>query len=341
MSQLEPSQQQTVDALYRYAAEQMRAGVAAPQIESQLVAQGLDPSSAATVVRNLSAARTNALRAAGKKNMLYGAVWCIGGILITALTYSAASQRGGTYFITWGAIIFGAVQFFRGLGQYLQNQGVPSAATSSASSAVIENVDPWDAARPRVQPRMLILLGVIALVVVGGVFLFANAGSSGVKTSLVVAQATAADINLKVDDLGSGFSLTNEIGKDKFTDQDVRDGNQRDFDSDGVGIRSVVMLMHDPIRDPISDLMTGLESSLQKEFQNNAVAFEKTVDVAVGDQGSLQTFTFNAAGSQGRGHVLAFIKGDCVVMLMQAGAASQVSAEKLQAYAHAIESRIR
>ncbi len=52
---------------------------------------------------------------------------------------------------------------------------------------------------------MLAIAGVIALIVVGGVCLFANVGSSGIKTSAVITQATAADINLKVDDLGSSF----------------------------------------------------------------------------------------------------------------------------------------
>jgi hypothetical protein len=58
-------------------------------------------------------------KALGKKNMLYGALWCIGGTIITVGTFSAASSGGGTYFITWGAIIFGALQFFQGLYQLL------------------------------------------------------------------------------------------------------------------------------------------------------------------------------------------------------------------------------
>jgi hypothetical protein len=51
-----------------------------------------------------------------KKNMLYGALWCIGGIVVTAATYSSA-EGGGRYVVAWGAIIFGAIQFFRGLAQ--------------------------------------------------------------------------------------------------------------------------------------------------------------------------------------------------------------------------------
>ncbi len=59
-----------------------------------------------------------ATRAVGGKNMLYGALWCIGGILVTALTYSAASS-GGTYVVAWGAILFGGIQLLRGLFQFI------------------------------------------------------------------------------------------------------------------------------------------------------------------------------------------------------------------------------
>lgn len=49
-----------------------------------------------------------------EKDMLYGALWCIGGIIVTSVGYSSASG-GGSYLVTWGAILFGALQFFKGL----------------------------------------------------------------------------------------------------------------------------------------------------------------------------------------------------------------------------------
>lgn len=49
-----------------------------------------------------------------RQDMLAGAMWCIGGIVVTAVTYAGASG-GGTYVVAWGAIVFGAVQFFRGM----------------------------------------------------------------------------------------------------------------------------------------------------------------------------------------------------------------------------------
>lgn len=48
----------------------------------------------------------------GKGDMIVGGIFCIGGILLTATTY----------FIFWGAIIFGGYQFFKGLFRYMGNQ---------------------------------------------------------------------------------------------------------------------------------------------------------------------------------------------------------------------------
>ncbi len=48
--------------------------------------------------------------------MFYGAFWCIGGIAVTVLTYQTAADMGGSRFIiAWGAILFGAIQFLRGV----------------------------------------------------------------------------------------------------------------------------------------------------------------------------------------------------------------------------------
>lgn len=59
-------------------------------------------------------------RNAGVGNMIAGAVWCGGGSLVTYLTYNAAvSGGGGHYFIAWGAILFGGIQFLKGLLQWL------------------------------------------------------------------------------------------------------------------------------------------------------------------------------------------------------------------------------
>jgi len=47
------------------------------------------------------------------RNMVVGGLWCGGGILVTLLTFAAASG-GGSYVVAWGAILFGGIQFFLG-----------------------------------------------------------------------------------------------------------------------------------------------------------------------------------------------------------------------------------
>lgn len=48
---------------------------------------------------------------------IIGLVIMIIGILVTVISYASASNSstGGTYVITWGAIVYGGIQFFRGL----------------------------------------------------------------------------------------------------------------------------------------------------------------------------------------------------------------------------------
>ena len=112
----EQQQQQWVQAVYEFAAEQLKNGVAEEQVRGQLREKGLDEESAGIVVANLVKARAEAKREAGKKHMIYGALWAIGGTIVTAATYSAASG-GGKYVVAWGAIVFGVIQFFYGLSQ--------------------------------------------------------------------------------------------------------------------------------------------------------------------------------------------------------------------------------
>ncbi len=52
-----------------------------------------------------------------QKDILFGLLWCIGGIIVTMITYNNASD-GGTYIIAWGAILFGGIQFLKGLFHY-------------------------------------------------------------------------------------------------------------------------------------------------------------------------------------------------------------------------------
>jgi len=82
-----------------------------------------------------------------RKNMIYGALWCLGGLLVSELSYRF-TESGGRYVITTGAIIWGAVQMLQGAVAWARAKW----ASKEYASAV------WT--------------GVIAAVVLGGVGYF-------------------------------------------------------------------------------------------------------------------------------------------------------------------------
>ena len=113
----EKEMQEFVNGIYRYAAELMfERKKSKHETKKILVEKGLREEDADVVIANLQAEAKQAKREAGSKNMLYGALWCIGGTVVTLVTYSSASE-GDSYIVAWGAIIFGAIQFLRGLFQ--------------------------------------------------------------------------------------------------------------------------------------------------------------------------------------------------------------------------------
>lgn len=112
-------QQEIVNQIYGFTADMLyNQKKSIEETKAALIETGLRAEDADVVIANLQNQYKQEKREAGNKNMLYGALWCVGGLLVTILTYSAASD-GGTYVVAWGAVIFGAIQFFKGLFQRL------------------------------------------------------------------------------------------------------------------------------------------------------------------------------------------------------------------------------
>lgn len=99
-------QEKAVQEVYKYAANLMADGSRTKtEVKLLLTQQGLDESSAAIVVNNLAVQISSAEKKRAQKDMLYGALWCVGGIIATMANIG---------FIFWGAIVFGAIQFIKG-----------------------------------------------------------------------------------------------------------------------------------------------------------------------------------------------------------------------------------
>ena len=54
-----------------------------------------------------------------RKDIMAGTLWCVGGLLVTYLTYYFA-KSGGTYTVAYGAVVYGAFQGLKGLWNYLR-----------------------------------------------------------------------------------------------------------------------------------------------------------------------------------------------------------------------------
>jgi hypothetical protein len=100
-------QQEAVTKIYDYAANLLvNENKSESEVEQILIAEGIDAESAKIIVENLSKQIIDAKKERANKDMLYGALWCIGGIIATVADIGL---------IFWGAIVFGGYQFFRGL----------------------------------------------------------------------------------------------------------------------------------------------------------------------------------------------------------------------------------
>jgi len=103
----------TADELYNYAAQQMVQLNRNPnQVKNDLVEMGLDSESANTLVYKIHNQINDAKVSQAKKDILYGALWCFGGLILTLTK---------TGFIFWGAILFGGIQLIKGIYNYSTN----------------------------------------------------------------------------------------------------------------------------------------------------------------------------------------------------------------------------
>jgi hypothetical protein len=71
-----------------------------------LLERGVDEQSAIYIIEEIEQHVNAARKKRANKDMLYGALWCVGGLALTMAHIG---------FIFWGAIIFGGIQFFRGV----------------------------------------------------------------------------------------------------------------------------------------------------------------------------------------------------------------------------------
>ncbi len=104
------AQSDSVTATYNQAADLLVNQKQSPQQAiALLMKNGISEHEATSAVEDLHGQIVTAKKKHAEKDMLYGGLWCIGGTIATMADIG---------FIFWGAIVFGGIQFIRGVINY-------------------------------------------------------------------------------------------------------------------------------------------------------------------------------------------------------------------------------
>jgi hypothetical protein len=107
--------------LFQYAAMELANQKSRQQIEKELVSRGASPKDAKTIVADAQSILKKGRREKYKKRLVRGLIWTILGVIVTCGTYAFASELGGKYYLCYGAIILGIIDFAIGLIGWLTN----------------------------------------------------------------------------------------------------------------------------------------------------------------------------------------------------------------------------
>ena len=98
------NQENIIQEVYEGATLLIEIGLSRPEVEAELVAQGLDSESASGVVAHLLRQQSQAQKEAAKDHLLYGALLIAPGILLAALGILELRTTGGMW-LTWSATL--------------------------------------------------------------------------------------------------------------------------------------------------------------------------------------------------------------------------------------------
>ena len=114
---MDTQNQETLAKVYEYAYKLKRGGKTTAAIKQELLMQGLDDKSAETIAENIDLQYKEITKKISDKNLLYGTLWCAGGIIVTATVYSNTYKSVSLYAVAGSTILLGVIQLFRGLAQ--------------------------------------------------------------------------------------------------------------------------------------------------------------------------------------------------------------------------------
>jgi hypothetical protein len=114
--------------LFYYVVESHDKGCSPSDVQAQLVTAGYAQSAAEKIVADVAEWRRKNPNAPARPasspsptsyngTVIAGAVICVAGIVLTAVSFFASSSVGGTMYVFWGAIVFGGLMCLRGAAQ--------------------------------------------------------------------------------------------------------------------------------------------------------------------------------------------------------------------------------
>jgi hypothetical protein len=110
-----PISQARLRTIHDNAVNRLISGTSPDDVAETMKQSGLGEEEAWVTVTGFRVEIAQAKLDAAKKNVRNGALWCVGGLLVTGISYSMVSEGGGSYFVCWGAVIFGGIQLIRGM----------------------------------------------------------------------------------------------------------------------------------------------------------------------------------------------------------------------------------
>ncbi len=120
-----------MQVLFRTVVQSLGSGQSPQAVSRQLQRRGVPRPAANQLVAEASAALDAyrkspegraSLAKRDRGRMIRGLLVAIGGLAVTGITYALASGKGGTYYIFWAAVLFGAIDFFAGFLGWLRHQ---------------------------------------------------------------------------------------------------------------------------------------------------------------------------------------------------------------------------
>ena len=325
------TQAEQLQQSYLFAMKQLKSKTPPEQVGAQLIASGVTAPTSHALVGTLQATRRQADRAAGKRTMLLGGLWAVGGLAITLLGQSLANERGGSYFILWGAVIIGALQGVIGLRQFLAN-------APAVDSSLQPQIDPVMAASgyvwPMPQQSKWAWVGVIVFLAIMALLSFSSVGAP-------LIDKAAAQVNLTAADVGADFVLAEEVGPETFPGEDLRDANRRILQGEGSFVQATVLVWKQRVGDSPLALLTAFDKSIRQDTSVTA-RFDTPHTVAIGPHdGALEAFQLTAQGRTLQGYLLAFTRDNVMVMVLEIGLPGTVDEQAAVAHAQLIDQRLR